>query len=159
MRASHSLAAVSTSFDEDNLVPNAGLLAPALLAQQLGAAGLVDEGVDLGDRPGAANGGAKALTVVGTALAGGDHIEHVDLLRAGAASEIFDDTRAPSTIGVWLRSFTWAAVRMLDAVLRVVLARAWARGLFSTCFLCQVKAKSGGRTATTVAAQRANRGR
>lgn len=129
MRASHNLAAVSTSFDEDNLVPNAGLVAPALLAQRLGVAELVDERVDLGDRPGAANGGAKALTVVGAALAGDDHIEHVDVLRAGAAGEVFDDTRAPSTIGTWLRGFIWATVRMLDKVSRRVLVRAWQAGL------------------------------
>ena len=67
--------------------------------------------------------------MVGAALAGGDCIEHVDVLRAGAVTELFDQVRAPSTVGTWLRSFTWASIRMLDAVLRVVLARAWAAGL------------------------------
>lgn len=69
------------------------------------------------------------MTVVGAALAGGDCIEDVDVLRAGAAVEVLGAVRAPSTIGTWLRSFTWASVRMLDAVLRVVLLRAWAGGL------------------------------
>jgi Transposase DDE domain group 1 len=128
MRASHKLDHVSVSFDERNLVPNAGLLAPALIAQKLGVGELIDERVDLGGRPGAANGGAKALTVVGAALAGGDSIDGVDVLRSGAAPRLFDDIRAPSTVGTWLRSFTWASVRMLDAVLRVVLMRAWAAG-------------------------------
>src|SRR3712207_3583468 len=128
MRASHKLDRVSVSFDEPNLVPNAGLLAPALIAQKLGVAELIDERVELGDRPGAAHGGAKALTVVGTALAGGDSIEDVEVLRSGAAPQVFDDARAPSTVGTWLRSFTWASVRMLDAVLRIVLERAWAAG-------------------------------
>ncbi len=130
MRSSHKLESLSVTFDEPNLVPNAGLVPAAELAQKLGVAELIDERVDLGQRPGAANGGAKALTVVGTLLAGGDHIEHADVLRStDAAVEVFDDTRAPSTIGVWLRAFSWAAVRMLDAVLRVVLVRAWAAGL------------------------------
>jgi hypothetical protein len=51
------------------------------------------------------------------------------VLRSGAAPRLFDLVRAPSTIGTWLRCFDWAAVRMLDAVLRIVLVRAWAAGL------------------------------
>ncbi len=110
MKASHNLAAVTTTFDEDNLVSNAGLVAPALLAQRLGIAGLVDAHVRL-DGEAAANSGAKALTVVGSALAGGDSIDDCDVLRAGAAGEVFDGVRAPSTVGTWLRSFAWAGVR------------------------------------------------
>jgi hypothetical protein len=67
MRAWHKLDRVSVSFDEPNLVPNAGLLAPALIAQKLGVAELIDKRVDLGDRRGGANSGAKAMTVVGAA--------------------------------------------------------------------------------------------
>ncbi len=53
MKASHNLAAVAVNFDEDNLVPNAGLAAPALLAQRLGVAELIDRRVRLSkDRPG-----------------------------------------------------------------------------------------------------------
>jgi hypothetical protein len=62
-------------------------------------------------------------------LAGGDSIDDVDVLRAGAARELFDDIRAPSTIGTWLRGFIWATVRMFDEVSRQVLARAWTAGL------------------------------
>jgi hypothetical protein len=117
-------------FDEDNLVANAGLVAPALLAQRLNVAEVMDRRVRLDPgRPGAANSGAKALTVLGAMLAGGDSIEDVDLLRAGAASELFDDTRAPSTIGTWLRAFRWANVRELDAVCRETLMAGWAAGL------------------------------
>jgi hypothetical protein len=130
MRSSHSLAAVETTFDEDNLVPNAGLQAPAALAQKLGVAELVEARVKLpADATGRANCGVKAMTVVGAMLTGGDSIDDTEVLRAGAAPELFDQTRAPSTIGTWLRSFNWAAVRMLDAVSRIVLARAWAAGL------------------------------
>lgn len=130
MRSSHSLAAIETTFDEDNLVPNAGLLAPAALAQKLGIGELVDEHVRLpADAVGRANCGVKAMTVVGAMLAGADSIDDVDVLRAGAAPELFDQIRAPSTIGTWLRGFIWATVRMLDAASRRVLARAWQAGL------------------------------
>ena len=130
VKASHNLAAVAVSFDEDNLVPNAGLVAPASLAARLGIAGLVDRRVRLRkDAPGAASSGAKALTVLGSMLAGGDSIDDVDVLRAGAAPELFDDTRAPSTIGTWLRAFRWCNLRELDAVCRETLAAAWTAGL------------------------------
>ena len=130
MRSSHTLVRMETTFDEPNLVPNAGLIAPAALAQQLGVAELVDEHVRLPiDAAGRANVGTKAMTVIGAMLAGGDCIDDVDVLRAGAAGEVFDRVRAPSTIGTWLRGFIWATVRMMDAVSRRVLARAWQAGL------------------------------
>lgn len=130
MRSSHNLAAIETTFDEDNLVPNAGLVVPAALAQKLGVAELVDEHVKLpAEAVGRANCGSKAMTVIGAMLAGADSIDDVDVLRAGAAEELFDQVRAPSTIGTWLRGFIWATVRMLDKVSRRVLARAWAAGL------------------------------
>jgi hypothetical protein len=130
MRSSHNLARVETTFDDDNVVPNAGLQAPAAIAQKLGVGALVDARVKLpADAEGRANCGVKALTVVGAMLTGGDSIDDCAVLRAGAAPEVFTGTRAPSTIGTWLRGFNWAAVRMFDAVTRIVLARAWAAGL------------------------------
>lgn len=129
MKASHNLGTVAVSFDEDNLVPNAGLVAPALLAERLGIADLVERRVRLAKGAGAANCGAKALTVLGGMLAGGDSIDDVDVLRAGAAAKVFDDTRAPSTIGTWLRAFRWSNIRELDAVSRETLRRAWTAGL------------------------------
>ncbi len=130
MRSSHNLARIETTFDEDNLVANAGLLAPAALAQKLGVAELVDAHVKLPvDAVGRASCGTKAMTVIGSMLAGGDSIDDTDVLRAGAGPELFDQIRAPSTIGTWLRGFIWATVRMMDKVSRQVLARAWAAGL------------------------------
>jgi hypothetical protein len=130
MRSSHNLAGIETTFDEDNLVANAGLVVPGALAQKLGVAELIDEHLKLpADAVGRANGGTKAMTVIGAMLAGGDSIADVDVLRAGAGPELFDQGRAPSTIGTWLRGFIWASVRMLDGVSRQVLARAWAAGL------------------------------
>jgi hypothetical protein len=130
MKSSHNLATMQTTFDEDNLVANAGLAAPAALAQRLGLVEVIDERVKLPpDAARRAHCGAKAMTVVGAMLAGGDSIDDTDVLRSGAALELFDQTRAPSTIGTWLRGFSWATVRMADAASREVLARAWQTGL------------------------------
>jgi hypothetical protein len=128
VRASHNLARVSVTFDEDRVVPNGGLAVAALLAQKLGVGELIDEHVTVCGE-GAANSGAKALTVIGSALVGGDCIDDVSVLRAGASRELFDQVRAPSTAGTWLRLFIWAAVRQLDRVTRELLCRAWAAGL------------------------------
>jgi hypothetical protein len=128
MQASHNLERVSVTFDDDTLLPNGGLSVAALLAQKLGVADLVDEHVTIDGEAGA-NSGAKASTVVGSALAGGDYIDDTALLRAGAAPRLFDGVRAPSTVGIWLRSFAWAQVRQLDRVTRQLLRRAWAAGL------------------------------
>ena len=130
MRSSHNLARVETTFDDDSVVPNGGLQAPAALAQKLGIAELIDQRVKLpADAVGRANVGVKALTIIGAMLAGGDSIDDCAVLRAGAARKVFTATRAASTIGTWLRGFIWATVRMLDAVSRIVLTRAWAAGL------------------------------
>ncbi len=114
------------SFNETNLVPNAGLVTAAVLAQRVGLGALVDQRLRLASE--GANSGAKALTVVGSMLAGGDSIDDTGLLRAGAAGRLFDDTRAPSTVGSWLRAHKWSNVRELDAVSRETLARLWAAG-------------------------------
>jgi hypothetical protein len=126
MRASHDLSRVSVSFDEPNLVPCAGLLPAAVLAQRLGLGGLVEQRLTLARH--GANSGAKALTVIGSILAGGDSIEDTALLRAGALPRLFDVTRAPSTVGAWLRDFRWHNVRQFDAISRELLARQWAVG-------------------------------
>ncbi|PZS34450.1 MAG: IS1380 family transposase [Pseudonocardiales bacterium] len=126
MRASHDLSRVSVSFDEPNLVPFAGLLPASVLAQRIGLSELVDERLSLARH--GANSGVKALSVIGSMLAGGDSIDDTALLRAGALPRLFDATRAPSTIGTWLRDFKWHNVRQLDAVSRELLARQWAAG-------------------------------
>jgi hypothetical protein len=66
--------------------------------------------------------------VIGSMLAGGDSIDDVAVLRAGAASALFDGTRAPSTVGSWLRAHKWSNVRQLNAISRELLARLWAAG-------------------------------
>jgi hypothetical protein len=120
------LTRVSVRFDEKNLVPCAGLLPAATLAQRIDLAGLVDRRVRLGRH--GASGGTKALTVIGSMLAGGDSIDDTAVLRSGAMGEVLGAARAPSTVGTWLRGFKWSNVRQLDAVSREVLKRLWAAG-------------------------------
>ena len=116
------------TFDDDTLLPNGGLVVAALLAQRLGVADLVDEHVSVAGEAGV-NSGAKAATVIGTALAGGDCIDDARVLQAGATRRLFDGVRAASTVGIWLRAFVWATVRQLDRVTRELLRRAWQAGL------------------------------
>ena len=120
---------IRIAFDDTRLVNNAGLLFPATLALHLGLSQLVQEHLDLGDAPGRANTGDKMLTLVASALAGGDCIDDADALRAGRTSSVLGCmVKAPSTLGTFLRSFQWGHVRQLDRVSRELLARAWAAG-------------------------------
>jgi hypothetical protein len=129
MRSSHSLDRLDTAFDDDRLVADAGLLLPATLAQHLDLKALVEEHLDLGDKPGRANVGDKLLSLVMSALAGGDCIDDADALRAGGTERILGfSLKAASTLGTFLRSFRWGHVRQLDRVSRELLARAWAAG-------------------------------
>ena len=116
-------------FDDHRLVANAGLLLPATLARHLGLRELVDHHLDLGGAPGRANTGDKMLTLVASALAGGDCIDDADALRAGGTVGVLGCVvKAPSALGTFLRSFRWGHVRQLDRVSRQLLARAWAAG-------------------------------
>ena len=114
---------IQISFDDRRLVANAGLLLPVTLAQHLGLRDLVDHHLDLGNAPGRANPGDKMLTLVASALAGGD------ALRTGGTARVLGCVvKAPSTLGTFLRSFRWGHVRQLDRVSRELLARAWSAG-------------------------------
>jgi hypothetical protein len=129
MRSSHSLDRVDTAFDDDRLVADAGLLLPATLAHHLGLRELVNAHLDLGAAAGRANVGDKLLTLVMSALAGGDCIDDAGALRAGGTAGVLGfAVKAASTLGTFLRSFAWGHVRQLDAVSRELLARAWAAG-------------------------------
>ena len=120
---------IHIAFDDRRLVANAGLLLPVTLAHRLGLGELVDRDVDLGDAPGRANAGDKVLTLVASALAGGDCIDDADVLRAGSTERVVGcAVKAPSTLGTFLRSFQWGHVRQLDRVSRELLTRAWAAG-------------------------------
>ena len=120
---------IHIAFDDHRLVNNTGLILPDTLAQHLGLPQLVQQRLDLGDAPGRANTGDKIVTLVPSALAGGDCIDDADVLRTGGtAGAIGCVVKAPSTLGTFLRSFRWAQVRQLDRVGRELLARAWAAG-------------------------------
>ena len=98
-------------------------------AQHLGLQQLVDAHLDLGAAPGRANVGDKLLTLIASALAGGDCIDDADALRAGGTASVLGcAVKAPSTLGTFLRSFRWGHVRQLDRVTRELLARVWATG-------------------------------
>ena len=129
MRPRNHLDRIHITFDDHRLVNNAGLLLPATLALHLGLSQLVDRRLDLGRAPGRANTGDKMMTLVASALAGGDCIDDADALRAGGtACTLGSVVKAPSTLGAFLRSFRWGHVRQLDRVSRELLARAWQAG-------------------------------
>ena len=120
---------IRIAFDDHRLVANAGLLLPGTLTRHLDLGELVDHHLDLGGAPGWANRGDKMLTLVASALAGGDCIDDADALRAGGTVGVLGCVvKAPSTLGTFLRSFRWGHVRQLDRVNRELLARAWAAG-------------------------------
>jgi hypothetical protein len=130
MRSSHVvLDQVEIAFDDQRAVAHAGLLLPATLAERLGIEQATDQLVDLGDRPGAARPGRKPLTLVHAMVAGGDCIDDVELLRSGSTSSVLGhQVMASSTVGTFLRAFTFGHVRQLDKVTGEVLGRAWAAG-------------------------------
>ena len=116
-------------FDDERAVANAGLLLPATVAGRLEIEQLVDETVDLGDRPGAARPGPKVLTLCHAMLLGADSIDGCDVLRTGRTGLVTGHrVLAPSTLGTFLRSFTFGHVRQLDRVLAETLRRAWQAG-------------------------------
>ena len=122
-------AGIHIAFDDHRLVANAALLLPASLALRLGLGELVDKHVALGNAPGRANTGDKLLTLVASALAGGDCIDDADALPAGSTGRVLGCVvKAPSTLGTFLRSIRWGRVRQLDRVSRELLARSWDAG-------------------------------
>jgi hypothetical protein len=120
---------IEVIFDDENLVANAGLLLSGTLVDRLGLEQLIDDTVKLVGRVGGARPGRKVLTLTHSMLAGGSHIDHADVLRAGASSAVLGHrVMAPSTLGTFLRAFTFGHVRQLEAVNGHALERAWAAG-------------------------------
>ncbi len=126
---SRGIDRMDVTFDEPSLVANAGLLLVATLVLRLGLERLINATVHLSGRVGGALPGRKVLTLVHSMAAGGSHIDHADILRAGATQSVLPHrVMAPSTLGTFLRAFTFGHVRQLDRVLAEVLRRAWALG-------------------------------
>jgi hypothetical protein len=116
-------------FDDERAVADAGVVLPATLAQRLEIEVLVSECVDLGDRPGAANPGRKVMTMLSAMALGADCIEDCEVLRSGRTGAVLPHrVAAPSTLGTFLRSFTFGHVRQLDRVLGEAITRAWKAG-------------------------------
>ena len=96
--SSRNLDRFETTFDHDGIVANAGLIVAATLMARLGLETLIDRWV----KTGSANPGRKILTVVAAMLAGGTHIDHVNMLRAGATGRVLGfKVMAPSTVGTF----------------------------------------------------------
>jgi hypothetical protein len=123
------LDGVGVAFDDERAVADAGVVLIATLAARLGIATLVDRFVGLGARAGAANAGRKVMTLIYAMALGADSIDDCDVLRSGRTSALLGDrVAAPSTLGTFLRAFTFGHVRQLDRVLAETLRRAWAVG-------------------------------
>ena len=119
---------VRVAFDDRRAVADAGILLPVTLAARLGIEALVDRFVRLGQRAAAANAGGKVMTLVAAMLLGADSIDDCDVLRSGRTGALLGRVAAPSTLGTFLRAFTFGHVRQLDRVLAETLRRAWAAG-------------------------------
>ncbi len=122
MRLSHARRAISVRFDDPNLVSCAGLAAVLALAARCGLGTLLTDRLQIAAK-GGVNATAKVLALIGGMVAGADCINDMDLLRHGGMPQLFDDARAPSTLGTFLRLFTFGHVRQLDAVAARLLAR------------------------------------
>jgi hypothetical protein len=111
-------------FDDEHAVANAGLALAGLLSEKLGLESLCDEMISLAPFP-----GRRAATLVHSLVVGGTCIDDADVLRAGSTAAVLSHrVMAPSTLGTFLRGFTFGHVRQLDAVAEQLLTRAWALG-------------------------------
>ena len=126
---SRGLDRICVTFDEPNLVANAGLLLVATLVRRLCLEKLINEQLQLRGRVGGAAPGRKVCTLVHAIIAGASHIDHANVLRAGATRSVLAHrVMAPSTLGTFLRAFTFGHVRQLDAVIAEAIRRAWTLG-------------------------------
>ena len=117
-------------FDDERAVCDAGVMLVATLAERLGIEALAQDGVRLRrDRAGAANAGRKVMALLYAMVLGADSIDDCDVLRAGRTGRLLGGwIAAPSTLGTFLRAFTFGHVRQLDALLGRSVQRAWQAG-------------------------------
>ncbi|MEU5306908.1 hypothetical protein AB0G88_40240 [Streptomyces noursei] len=124
MKSSHSRAAVFAAFDDPNLLAHGGVAAAVRLAERCALPEMVREKVREKVRlAGVGNGAgawpdAKTMSLVAGMLAGADSIDDVGVLRHDAMAKAFAGVRAPSTLGSFLRAFTWGHVRQLESAAR-----------------------------------------
>jgi hypothetical protein len=124
------LDGVQVEFDDERVVCDAGVMLVATLAERLGIEALAQRLVRLRrDRPGAANAGRKVMALLFAMVLGADSIDDTDVLRAGRTRRLLGGwLPAPSTLGTFLRAFTFGHVRQLDKLLGQALERAWKAG-------------------------------
>src|SRR3954449_7440283 len=124
------LDGLRVEFDDERGVADAGIALVATLAGRLGIEALAGRLVRLRrDRPGAANAARKIMALVYAMVLGADSIDDCDVLRAGRTRRLLGGwVPAPSTLGTFLRAFTFGHVRQLDKLLAESLARAWKAG-------------------------------
>lgn len=126
---SRGIDRIAVTFDDPNLVANAGLLLIAIVVAKLGLEDLCNSTIRLGTRVGGFQPGRKILTLVHAMVAGATHIDHADMLRAGSTAAVLPHrVMAPSTLGTFLRAFTFGHVRQLEKVIGDTLQRAWSLG-------------------------------
>ena len=124
MQSLHTPSDLSVMFDDDHCVANAGLALVGLLSEKLGLEELCDETISVAPFP-----GRRAATLVHSLVIGGTCIDDADVLRSGSTSAVLSHrVMAPSTLGTFLREFTFGHVRQLDAVSEQLLTRAWELG-------------------------------
>ncbi len=123
------LDGVKVCFDDERLVSDAGVALAATLAGRLGVEELIGETVRLGVAGAASRAGRKVMALIYAMLLGADGIDDCDVLRAGRVGRLLGGWMpAPSTLGTFLRAFTFGHVRQLDKVLAECLTRAWRAG-------------------------------
>ncbi|EWT06655.1 transposase [Intrasporangium chromatireducens Q5-1] len=120
MQVSHAAKTAAARFDDPNLVSAAGLLPVMRLAENAGLRRLADQWLSVPTDKGA-NAGTKVQSLVAGMVAGADSIDDMALLRHGGMKKLFTSCYAPSTLGSFLRTFTFGHVRQLDAVAARVL--------------------------------------
>src|SRR3954447_15774614 len=124
------LDGLQVAFDDERVVADAGIALVATLAGRLGLEALAQRRVRLRrDRPGAANAARKVMALIYAMVLGADSIDDCDVLRAGRSRRLLGGwVPAPSTLGTFLRAFTFGHVRQLDALLGQAIQRAWKAG-------------------------------
>ena len=124
------LDGMQVKFDDERLVSDAGVALPATLAARLGIEDLAASLLKLPkDRPGAANAGRKVMALIYAMALGAECIDDCDVLRSGRTRRLLGGwVPAPSTLGTFLRAFSFGHVRQLDALLDRSLTRAWKAG-------------------------------
>jgi hypothetical protein len=124
MTTLHNPSHLSVAFDDDHSVANAGLALVGLLSEKLGLQQLAEETIDIAPFP-----GRRVATLVHALVAGATCIHDADVLRSGATSSVLSHrVMAPSTLGTFLRRFSFGHVRQLDRVAEMLIARAWSLG-------------------------------